>query len=139
MNTQVTRDLITDLLPVYLSGDASADTKLLVENYLKENPDFAQLIKNESKVVFPSSAMLSNDIELAALKKTRRKLRWLGTIMGIAIFCTLLGISFQFGPEGFKWTWAYNPGIAILCEVVGALLWILYFRSRRLTKRMTGI
>jgi hypothetical protein len=140
MKTEITRDLMIDLLPAYLSGDASTDTKLLVENYLKENPDFAQLIKHEAKVVFPSvPAAASNNAELAALKKTQKHLRRLGWIMGIAIFCTLLGISFQFGPEGIKWTWGFNPGIAVALEVTGALLWIWYFRGRRVTKHRIGI
>ena len=36
----VKRDVITDLLPVYFSGEASEDTKQLVEIYFRENPDF---------------------------------------------------------------------------------------------------
>jgi hypothetical protein len=39
----VTRDVMTDLLPVYFSGEASEDTKQLVEIYFRENPDFERI------------------------------------------------------------------------------------------------
>ena len=37
----VTDNVIRDLLPVYLAGEASADTRTLVEEYLKEHPALA--------------------------------------------------------------------------------------------------
>jgi hypothetical protein len=41
----VTRNVITDLLPVYFSGEASDDTKLLVEDYFREDPDFERIAR----------------------------------------------------------------------------------------------
>ena len=37
----ISRDVVKDLIPVYLSGDASADTRTLVESYLKTDPELA--------------------------------------------------------------------------------------------------
>jgi hypothetical protein len=34
----VTREVVTDLLPIYFSGEASADTKVLVEDYFAGRP-----------------------------------------------------------------------------------------------------
>ena len=39
----VTAEIITDLLPVYLSGEASEDTRALVEAYFRDHPEFAAL------------------------------------------------------------------------------------------------
>ena len=34
----VTREVVTDLLPIYFSGEASGDTKVLVEDYFVRIP-----------------------------------------------------------------------------------------------------
>ena len=41
----VTREVILDLLPVYLSGEASPDTRSLIEEYMKQDPELAQRIR----------------------------------------------------------------------------------------------
>ena len=41
----VTRDVILDLLPLYLAGEASADTQALVNDHLKHDQDLAQLAR----------------------------------------------------------------------------------------------
>ena len=38
-----TRDVIKDLLPLYLAGEASADSRALVEEHLDRDPDLAQI------------------------------------------------------------------------------------------------
>ena len=42
---KITRDVVTDLLPLYESGEASPDTRALVEAYFRPDPDFEQLAK----------------------------------------------------------------------------------------------
>ena len=37
----ISRDVVKDLIPVYLAGDASSDTQALVESYLKTDPELA--------------------------------------------------------------------------------------------------
>ena len=37
---KVTRDVVTDLLPLYLSGDASDDTRRLVDDFMTTDPEF---------------------------------------------------------------------------------------------------
>jgi predicted anti-sigma-YlaC factor YlaD len=51
----VTRDVITDLLPVYFSGEASEDTKRLMEEYFRENPEFERIAR---KAVMPLEKLL---------------------------------------------------------------------------------
>ena len=41
----VTREVILDLLPVYLSGEASPATRTLVEEYLRQDAELAQRIR----------------------------------------------------------------------------------------------
>src|SRR5690242_2185217 len=42
----VTREVVTDLLPIYFSGEASGDTKVLVEDYFRQDPDFERLARS---------------------------------------------------------------------------------------------
>ncbi len=41
----VTREVILDLLPVYLSGEASPATRALVEEFMKQDSELAQRIR----------------------------------------------------------------------------------------------
>ena len=41
----VTREVIVDLLPVYLSGEASPATRTLVEEYMKQDAELAQRVR----------------------------------------------------------------------------------------------
>ena len=38
---RITEDVMNDLLTLQLSGEASADTRSLIESYARENPAFA--------------------------------------------------------------------------------------------------
>jgi len=140
MNATITREVITDLLPAYLSGDVSGDTRALIETYMQQDPEFAALIKTEAKVVFPNAVPSRSgyDPELAALRKTKRLLRRRGWYMGLALFFTLTAASYQYGPEGFKWTWQDAPLASVLCAMVGLTFWFAYFRSRRRLK-LSGV
>ena len=45
----VTREVISDLWPVYTSGEAGADTRALVEEFLREDPEFAKLLQGRGE------------------------------------------------------------------------------------------
>jgi hypothetical protein len=140
MNRELSRNIIIDLLPAYLSGEASAETRALVEAYMKEDSEFAQLIKTESKVIFPRTApgSLPQEAELATLKKTRHRLNRRAWHLGLAIFFTLLSITFHIGPEGFHWTWLEFPGYAVTPTLLALCFWIAYFHGRSRMKA-TGV
>ena len=39
---KITRDVVSDLWPLYSSGEASADTRVLVDEFLRDDPEFAR-------------------------------------------------------------------------------------------------
>src|SRR6185503_10045522 len=45
----VTQNVVTDLLPLYLAGEASDDTRALIEAYLKQNPTFAAEVREQAE------------------------------------------------------------------------------------------
>lgn len=46
---EVTKNVILDLLPLYLAGEVSEDTVTLVKKYLEANPDLAETAKEMAK------------------------------------------------------------------------------------------
>ena len=69
----VTREVILDLLPVYLAGEASPATRALIEEYM-EDKDLAQRIHvqwvdNLAKI---KPAALPPDLELRSLRGRAR-------------------------------------------------------------------
>jgi hypothetical protein len=140
MNTEITRDIVTDLLPAYLAGEASADTQALVQAFSRQDPDFARMLKLESDslLTMQSPRPLPESSELKALRKTKRFFRLRTWCLAGAVEMTLTAVSYHFGPQGFDWTWQANPLIAIALGLIGLSLWIAYFRMRR-TSALAGV
>jgi anti-sigma factor RsiW len=47
---KITRNVILDLLPIYVANEASSDTRALVESYLASDPEAADLAKEFAKM-----------------------------------------------------------------------------------------
>jgi len=45
MKAEITRDVVQDLLPLYLAGEASEDTVALVEAYLEIDAEMAEIAR----------------------------------------------------------------------------------------------
>jgi hypothetical protein len=69
----VTRDVMTDLLPVYFSGEASEDTKQLVEIYFLENPDFERIARGAAR---PLEQLRSAAPVAAEAEREKCDLQW---------------------------------------------------------------
>ncbi|HET9791886.1 MAG TPA: hypothetical protein VFR08_11325 [Candidatus Angelobacter sp.] len=133
----VTRQVITDLLPVYLSGEASEDTKTLVEDYFRQDPDFEHIARTvatpletlrAAAPIGASPERKKRDLESIFLGLRRRK--WL---FGVSLFLTLSPLSFDFAhghivslmlPQSL-WHAAFDWSLA-------AVLWFVYFARMRL-------
>jgi hypothetical protein len=134
----VTREVILDLLPVYLSGEASPATRALVEEYMKQDPELAQRIRlqwseNFARVV-PSA--LPPDLELRSLRRTRRLLGWQRWLFGFGIFFTALSLSNEFSfADGrlkeFHFLLRDYPVEFGICLTLGIACWVVYFSIRR--------
>jgi len=47
---KITRNVILDLLPIYVANEASADTRALMESYLASDPETADLAREFAKM-----------------------------------------------------------------------------------------
>jgi hypothetical protein len=68
----LTRDVMTDLLPVYFSGEASEDTKRLMEEYFRANPEFERVAR---KAVTPLEKLLGTAPILPEAEREKRDLQ----------------------------------------------------------------
>ena len=49
MRLEVTRDVVNDLWPLCRSGEASADSRTLVDTYLAQDSNFARTLQESAK------------------------------------------------------------------------------------------
>jgi len=72
---EITRNVILDLLPLYSANEVSADTRALVEKYLKTDPELANVAKQLKSMEKPQTipVPLSQDDEMKAYRKARRQ------------------------------------------------------------------
>ena len=144
----ITQDIITDLLPVYYSGEASQDTRDLVDDFLKKHPEFARIAEAEQKPLLPEEKIdLPKESELQTLNLTRILLRKRSLFLAFAIFFTSLAFAFTLDRSGLHWVWSVSPFSAIinlvlgswtdasitgiLNLVVGSYFWVRYFQTNR--------
>lgn len=126
MNT-LHRDVIIDLLPIYLAGDASEATQALIKARLATDAKLAQIVATlDNDATLSPALSIPATIETAALTKTKQRLKWQRTLFGLSIFLTLFVFSFRFDSSGIDWLWQDRPQIAILCTGLAAITWFGY-------------
>ena len=99
---KITRNVILDLLPLYAANEVSADTRALVEKYLKTDPELANVAKQLAAMEKPGDipAPLSQDDKMKAYKKARRlKLLYIILAGVISIILTIAVFMFFSPPS----------------------------------------
>ena len=130
----ITTNVIHDLLPVYLSGEASPDTVALVDDFLRRDPVLAGAVDTMRTGALPNlSAALPPTREKETLDRTRRLLRWRGILLALATFLTLLPLSFRFDDNRITWTFLGDapPSAAAFVAVAALASWVAFLSVRR--------
>jgi anti-sigma factor RsiW len=71
----VTRDVILDLLPLYLSDEASPDSQVLVKEHLDSDPELAQLAtKWKERLPEAPPAPVNPDAQAVAYREAKRQI-----------------------------------------------------------------
>jgi hypothetical protein len=128
----ITRDVVIDLLPVYESGEASADTRRLVDEFLKNDTEFARIVRaarTPPATIAKPVATLQMVKEKTAVDRTRKALRWKSWTMAIAIFLTMLPFSIAADENGLRFFMWRDVPASRLALVAAAGLWWSYFRQ----------
>lgn len=86
MKHEITRDLIQDLWPLYLSNELSSESRTLVDTFLSQDSDFAAKLHSSRKMppVVPN-LQLSPDQERRLLDQARERARMKLLIIGGAV------------------------------------------------------
>ena len=132
--TKITRDVISDLWPAYASGEATADTKALVESFLADHPGCAA--EFDAPVALPAAgAAIAPDAEARALGRTKELMRggrWLRGVQTVALVLTALALV-RFYADTVE-IFLVRLGVA---AIVWALFSVLVLRERRRALRAT--
>ncbi|MBU0741058.1 hypothetical protein KKG45_13800 [bacterium] len=92
MVLEVTRDIVSDLWPLYRCGEASTDSRRMVDAYLAADRDFAARLRESDRLTGAMPAYrLSPDAELRMLHDARERARMKMILIGGVI--TLGGIA----------------------------------------------
>ena len=132
----VTRDVVADLLPIYFAGEASEDTKVLVEDYFRSDPDFERIARNAAtpldtlRAAAPVAA--SSEKEKRYLESVLWGLRRRKWLFGLSLFLTIVPLSFDFSDDHIVSLMVREaPWHAAFDWSVAAVLWFLYFARLR--------
>jgi anti-sigma factor RsiW len=123
----VTRHVISDLWPIYASGEASAETRALVESFLATDPEFAKTLHDSSGITLgtTSAPVLPPNHELKALARTKRRLSGFAWLLQLAMLFSVLA----FGRIVSDTSWDVSPRNFIVTASIAAVFWIAFVVS----------
>lgn len=137
----VTDDVLNDLLTLYLAGEASADTRALIEDRARREPAFAASLA-AARAVDVSAALPAappGDLELKTLKQTRQALFLRTLFWATGLFFTLLPLTVYGDGDsaGFVFL-GRHPGLVWAFWSTAAASWVAYYVMKR-ALRHTGL
>ena len=129
---KVTRDVVRDLLPLYLAGEASPATRELVEEYLAQDPELAREARSSQESIgLPAPPAPRPDLELASLARTRGLISLQKWLFGLAIAFTAMGLALRITfHEGqlseVRFVIFDHPKELGACLLIAAACWVGY-------------
>jgi hypothetical protein len=126
----LTRAVITDIWPLYISGDVSPDTRRFVETFLSQYPGFASELNRDSESL-PNPPPLQPDHELKTLSRLKRRLAGPVWLLQFAMIFSC----FAFGRIVADTSFDVSPRNFIVTASIAAVFWVAFFvkllRSRQ--------
>jgi len=122
---KITRDVVIDLWPVYQSGEASPDTRALVDEFLKQDPELARRLREEKSFELPESLphTLHPDHEMRTFRMTRKAIHKIDFTLLFAMMFS----GFAFGRIVSDTSWDVSPKNFAITAAIAALFWIAFF------------
>ena len=121
----ITREVITDLWPIYAADEASPDSVALVEEFLAKDQELAAALRDDATARLAAAQVprLSPSIEARALNRTKRLLHPFNWLFFFAVLFTC----FAFGRIISDTSWDVSPRNFILTAVIALCFWIAFF------------
>jgi anti-sigma factor RsiW len=122
--------VVLDLWPIYEAGEASPDTRALVEAYLEQDPEFARLVRAERKDIVTSAASvaLPPEAEKAALAATQKLLKRRMQYLVVGLVFVIFSAMYRFPP------WTRVAGLELgrmLILGIGLWGWAMFWSVHR--------
>ena len=128
------REVIIDLLPAYFSGEASAATRALVEDYFREHPDFERSARGAGgwldRLNVPASAP-DPEKEKMALERARMVTETRSAFLWMAVLFTVLLGFFRVHDHKIVWIFWQDSVRGVIFAAAAAFLWVMYFFTRK--------
>ena len=133
----ITKNIISDLFPLYVINECSPDTRALVEDYLQKNPVEAEelrrvMITTVSPALLPPASL----DEVRAFREARRRIRRRSWLMAFAIFFSIAPFSFYANDHKTWWMLRDAPQSAFVYGMLGLLGWIAYALERHRSRAL---
>lgn len=133
----VTRDVVADLWPLYADGSASADSRAIVEAFLRTDPEWGRRLQQTIPAGPPPPGQLPTpqlmpDQEVKMLNRIKlrvRIVRWL-------FFFSMLFTFQAFGRIVQDTQWVASPKRFISTAVVAAICWLAYLIAALRVRRL---
>ena len=129
---KVTREVVTDLWPVYAAGEAHADTRVLVEDFLKGDPEFARLVQERAgveRLLAQPAPKGTLDREALALARTKSLLHGRNWLVLLQLQAAIIFTCLAFGRIVSDTSWDVSPRNFIITLSIAAILWASYLAS----------
>jgi len=126
-----TRDVVVDLWPLYVSGEASADTRALVEDFLEREPELGERLRGAVAAdLAPPALALPVDHERATLLRTqKRRARQSMIVNSLALLVSAAMTAWYVWDVVPRWAHTFaSAGLPVppaMQAAVGASAWIL--------------
>jgi hypothetical protein len=121
---EITRDVISDLWPIYEAGEASDSTRALVEAFLERDPAFAATLRGGLKLP-PVEAPASKAAETQALRRTRDLVHGRAWLRGLRLFALAM-TALACGRVIQDTTFTASPRRFVATAIVAAIAWFTY-------------
>ena len=131
--TNMTRDVVADLWPLYLSGDVSDGTRQVVDEFLAGDPDFAASLRTAGKdgLDLGAAPPLRSDHELQTLQRIKRRLWGYPMLLQLALIFS----AGAFGRIVSDTSWDVSPRNFVITASIAGAFWVAFFvtlyRGRR--------
>jgi anti-sigma factor RsiW len=138
---KVTRDVVRDLLSVYLAGEASADTRAFVDSYLESDAELARQVEvaRAGALRLPPTSPPAPAAEKQALDATRQLLKARTSTLVVATLFTLLPLTFVFKDSRVTFVLIRDaPVIGLAWWATAAVMWTWHILVRR-RLRVSGL
>jgi hypothetical protein len=120
----ITRDVISDLWPVYAAKEASRDTQALVDEFLSNDPEFARTLRTDIELP-PVTVSPGEEQERKAFTRTRDLVRGGRGLRGLrlaALVLTLFALKRIFTDTA----WVQPPTVFIVDATLAVVCWTAY-------------